>query len=343
MLIPADPTLRPADQPGPTATLPTRRPGSVRRTTSVDIVATPGPGQPLTAAPTELTLRGRARDLFTDSRGGTRVLGSALTQLIIGPDRKVRTAIGHPHDLTPLVGRGAAIGFRTAVWRTLRADYDAGSALHQLLDDVPGALIISGFTRPKETPTAPVARRLDVCIGWASESDAVHRLQSEGAPPPPVWNPPAPAWDDDPAGRHTLPDLPPGAMRRFRRLDVWRVGSDARADVGFRDTFADPDGQVRVLHEYTATVSVDGDGTVTGCRATPHVLPHLECPYAAGTASRVIGSPARGLRESVSLDFFGPSTCTHLNDVLRGLADVPALAAMLTGADPSGTGQGTSE
>jgi hypothetical protein len=32
--------------------------------------------------------------------------------------------------------------------------------------------------------------------------------------------------------------------------------------------------------------------------------------------------PVMGLRPEVRAQFVGPSTCTHLNDVLRGLEDV---------------------
>ena len=32
--------------------------------------------------------------------------------------------------------------------------------------------------------------------------------------------------------------------------------------------------------------------------------------------------PLAGLRPDVRAQFVGPSTCTHLNDVLRGLEDV---------------------
>jgi hypothetical protein len=36
-----------------------------------------------------------------------------------------------------------------------------------------------------------------------------------------------------------------------------------------------------------------------------------------------------GLRAWVRSELAGPSTCTHLNDTLRGLADVPHLAGPL--------------
>ena len=57
------------------------------------------------------------------------------------------------------------------------------------------------------------------------------------------------------------------------------------------------------------------------------MLPWVECPQALGSASRLVGATVDELRAVVRADFVGTSTCTHLNDTLRGLADLPALAA----------------
>jgi hypothetical protein len=40
------------------------------------------------------------------------------------------------------------------------------------------------------------------------------------------------------------------------------------------------------------------------------------------------------LRPQVRAELVGPTTCTHLNDTLRGIEDVPALAALLP--EPTG-------
>jgi Protein of unknown function (DUF2889) len=61
---------------------------------------------------------------------------------------------------------------------------------------------------------------------------------------------------------------------------------------------------------------------VVTCEATPRVLPWTECPEAAASAGRLAGMSLAGLRPDVRAQFVGPSTCTHLNDVLRGLEDV---------------------
>jgi hypothetical protein len=69
--------------------------------------------------------------------------------------------------------------------------------------------------------------------------------------------------------------------------------------------------------------------SVVSCEATPRVLPWRECPEAAASARRLAGWPVQGLRPEVRARFVGPSTCTHLNDVLRGLEDVEWLVAEL--------------
>lgn len=299
----------------------------MRRTTSLDIRPTDDGG---------VTLHGRGRDLLTDASSEHRVLDTALLRLGVDEQVRVRSASAHPGDVTPLVGRPALLGFRTAVWRSLREHYDAGTALHQLLDDVPGAMVISGLSARARlgigaAHKGPPRRPIDVCVGWAADSDAVRRLAATGRAAP-LWKPPAPDLTGaDPAGAHTLTPLGPAEVRRARRIDVRAAddGAGLVADVGHRDTLIEGDGVERVLHEYQMHVAVDAHGVVTECIATAHVLPHLECPAATRSTLRVVGMPVERLRESVSAEFFGPSTCTHLNDVLRGLTDLPALAAAL--------------
>ncbi len=63
--------------------------------------------------------------------------------------------------------------------------------------------------------------------------------------------------------------------------------------------------------------------------ANAHVLPGPECVNAAASAARVVGVPLTELRSHVRTDFTGTSTCTHLNDALRGLGDVAPLASLL--------------
>jgi hypothetical protein len=59
------------------------------------------------------------------------------------------------------------------------------------------------------------------------------------------------------------------------------------------------------------------------------VLPWTECPFAAASAARLDGHAVGELRELVGREFKGTTTCTHLNDLLRSLADLARLVALL--------------
>lgn len=217
------------------------------------------------------------------------------------------------------------------------------------------------------SPGAP-RRRLpvDICAGWAADGSIVRAVAETGNPIL-GWGPPAPdlhtAADgpSDELAWHPSDPLPPHAMRRRRLIDLWRgVGPDGRSAtaplrvaIRFRDTYSEAaaptegDGATSgsttattetVVHEYGLTARVDlATWTVLEASATPGPLPAPECPSAAASASRLVGHPVAGLRTLVRDEFAGPSTCTHLNDLFRSLADVRHLwesAAMARGERP---------
>jgi hypothetical protein len=64
-------------------------------------------------------------------------------------------------------------------------------------------------------------------------------------------------------------------------------------------------------------------------RVDPRVLPYRECPAASPNASRMVGQTLSGFRLAVLDTLPGTLGCTHLNDVLRSLADVPQLVGQL--------------
>jgi hypothetical protein len=114
----------------------------------------------------------------------------------------------------------------------------------------------------------------------------------------------------------------PGATDSAEGL-VWAV------DAHFRDSYVDDEGET-VVHEYTVLARVDATtSTVLEAAATPRVLPWFECPEAAASAARLAGRTLESLRAGVRAEFLGASTCTHLNDMLRALADVAVLGAGL--------------
>src|SRR5262249_4801503 len=123
--------------------------------------------------------------------------------------------------------------------------------------------------------------------------------------------------------------LPPHSSRRIRRVDVAAPGepdTPAAVDVFFRDSHFDDADVERVIHEYRVQATVDPrTRTIVDIAAAADVLPWKECPGPGARATRLAGQPLDGLRRMVRKSFVGTSTCTHLNDVLRGLADVAPL------------------
>jgi len=293
-----------------------------------------------------LELTGAARDVRTDAGGRGVVVDEASLRAVLREGRVLEGLVTDPALPAPaagaLVGLPVAAGFRAAVADAVGAHDGDRTPLRLLLDDLPVASLIAGYgdlyRRPPagdSTPLSTAALRVDICAGWASDATMVRAVKRDGRIPTPV-GPVAPALTGtgdeagDPAGDelawHRLDPLGPGAMRRRRRLDVAVDGAVVVVDAMFRDTHVDDEGTETVLHEWAVAATVDADGTVRSCRATPHVLPWGECPTAAGSAGRLVGRPVGDVRAVVGAELRGTSTCTHLNDLLRSLADVPHLA-----------------
>ena len=142
---------------------------------------------------------------------------------------------------------------------------------------------------------------------------------------------------DDPQGWHAFTAQEGVGMRRARRIDIWLDDELIRIDAAFQDSATNPRGGRTAVHEYLLTAAVDLQSmTLVALEADPRVLPYRECPTAAGNVQRLIGAPLKALREQVLVDLRGTAGCTHLNDALRALAEVPALVARLQGVRASG-------
>jgi hypothetical protein len=303
----------------------------------------------------ELVLVGRGRDLLTDVDGATRVLDAAEVEATIdyADAQRVSAISSTPAipTLQQLVGRSASTGFRAAIDAAVTGHEVVGRVVYQLLDDLPVATLISGYapqharvqagTWSDATKRKPMHReapeglallqQADLCAGWKAGGTIMQGFAENN--PPVVTGPDAPSLDDgdDPIAWHALPGpLPVQGMRRRRRIDVLPTGDGTWAvDAHFRDSYRDDEGET-VVHEYTLVGHVDpGALVVLDAEATPRVLPWFECPEAAASAGRLAGRPLDSLRPRVRAEFLGATTCTHLNDMFRALADVAVLGAGL--------------
>jgi hypothetical protein len=290
-----------------------------------------------------LVLLGRARDLVTGLDGNGHVAGEATMRVRVdfAGTRAVEEITTDPvrPALAGVVGTSAAPGFRRAALAADPALPAEEGLLHLLVDDIPVVTLVSGHawgvaTLPeRRLPVVSMRAHLipDQCAGFASDATIMTEVGRTGLPPMATGPAAPPLTTDDALGWHATDPLPPHGMRRTRRIDV-RPGSPAVVDVLFRDSYVRPDLLETIIHEYTVSMSVDPDAAVVvDCEATPRVLPWVECPAAALSARRLAGRPLAGLRQHVREAFGGTSTCTHLNDTLRSLEDVPALLALIGG------------
>lgn len=327
MVIPVPADLKPR---GSVASAPSRRPASVRRTATMDFTWPDG----LTG---DVVLDGRARDLRTNDDGTAVVRAEAALRMVTDSRRVITEISSMPAagGLQSLVGDSAMSGFRRRLAAVGAAGPAAGTPLYQLLDDVPGATLVSGaawqrwydMDRYLEIK-ADVRQRVmtDVCTGYQRGSSALQldgtlRWHQDRQPAVDIE-----AVDDDLAWHsHARPEGV--TMRRARRIDVWADGQVVRIDAFFQDSSTLPEGGRQSIHEYTLSAAADlGTGTVRAVTPVPRVLPYDECPLAVVNVAALVGLPLGELRGAVLERLRGPLGCTHLNDMLRALADVPELA-----------------
>jgi hypothetical protein len=288
--------------------------------------------------PGPLVLVGRARDLVTVRDGRATLAASAELHVLASSDGRIEQLRSTPDQpgCAALLGAKLRSGFRPALDRALPEQREARSLLFQLLDELPVAAMITGYAVVRDPRAAPALRqsaagiRPDVCAGWRSDGEIARRnARGQGLSVPLGAPAPSLARADDPLAWHALEPLPPGSMRRHRRLDLI-PGETLRADAMLRDVFVEADGGETILHEYRVEVRLDpADLRVLEIAATPGVLPSPDCRLSIGSSAQIPSAPVAALRQHVSEKFKGPSTCTHLNDVFRSLGECVALAVYL--------------
>jgi hypothetical protein len=317
-----------------------RRPGSARRTSSIDMVWPGGIGTPL-------HLVGRARDLVTTSTGDPVVVAAAEMLVTVGAERTIEAIATVPHrpGTESLVGVRGGSYLRSAIDDALPGEREAGTPLHLLLDDIAGTSLIAGFVWSRWQPEAlrnmnrPIPAEFGmrkgriICSGlrpggWAQTAretggEQAHAVRLAGDI----------SERDDPLAWHEFPERPEVCMRRHRRVDVWCDGDSLFVDAFFRDSCWEPEGTELALHEYSVDAEVDAaTHTLREVHAQPHVLPFPECQWAAPHVNLLVGMPVAGFRASVQETLAELQCCTHLNDMLRCLAEVPSLATALAKA-----------
>jgi Protein of unknown function (DUF2889) len=317
-----------------------RRPGSIRRTSSIETSWPEGFGKPM-------LMQGRARDLLTPADGSTPVvLAEDTFTILASPMREILTIVVSPDrpEVRQLVGVRAGGQSRKALGEIMEHERQLGTPLFLLLDDFAGASLVAGWiwsrwipdwaARAQQAGTRSTAGRggqmEGVCTGFAPGSSALHRDGTSEMNNQNCMEVPSLVNPADPLGWHQFGEQPGVGKRRARRIDVWRDGDGVQIDVGFQDSGTSPTGGDRIaIHEYTVRARAGADQRLAALDITPHILPFRECPGAVEQAHRVLGLPLGELRARVLDTLRGTLGCTHLNDVLRSMAEVPQLAAHL--------------
>lgn len=301
-----------------------------------------------------LHLAGHGRDLLTPLKGEPGALVEQWMDVVVSPERRIAgLRLGEARDgsgrsLAELVGHKAMSGFRAVLAELAPEVIDSREPVALLVDDIPGATLISGFAFSRWTQmprllagarASGVLRRTEgICTGFMPGSSGLapdgtsrwtHRTRAVNLL----------ADDPDPWAWHQLPPEPSEAsMRRMRRMDVWVEGGAVHVDAMFQDSATKPNGGRDAVHEYSLAATTDvATCELTSVDPVARVLPYAECPLAVRQVDRLLGARLDDLRAVVLDRLQGVAGCTHLNDALRALADVPHLLGRLEGGPVVGT------
>ncbi|MET0372104.1 MAG: DUF2889 domain-containing protein [Sphingobium sp.] len=311
----------PATPAGPA---PLRRAHSVRRTTSLEVRWPDG----RTGLP---HFTGHARDIATGAAGSTPLI---LREQRIGI-RIVDRMLGELTTEPPFPALQALVGLR--IGRDLRARLDdilarqdmADAPVRILIDDLVGLSVIAPFgwaawdPQPAPAPLAPrdAPPASGVCIGHRplarpSDARAIGRPATRRAVS--VVNP------ADPDGWHALSHDHAPNVRRARRIDAWLEDDVIHVDSTFQDSARNRARGRTTIHEYKLMATIGAqDLRLLSVEAIPCILPFPECPAATANLFALLGTPLSGLRADVLTILRRTAGCTHLNDAVRALADIP--------------------
>jgi len=322
---------------------PARPQDSVRRTSSIDVSWPEG----------EMGDRlfiGRVRDYRTPANGrsGT-VVDEAEFRAMLAQDKTITSIQSTPpmSQIDRLVGVRGGNHLRLFMKETMPELIRDGAPIYLALDDISGTALVSAFAwsqfhenwaeRIRETMMPEdfermMSDRTNVCWGLQEGNSGLR-----GGPDRNVAD--ADAGDlrnpADPQGWHDLTDNNGPGFRRARRIDVTRDPASGllHIDASFQDSAKRKIGGRVAIHEYNLAATVDLETLeILTLEPEARILPFSECPGAVHNTQRLIGTRIADIRDEVLAQLRGPQGCTHLNDALRALAEVPKLAGYLVAA-----------
>jgi hypothetical protein len=295
---------------------------------------------------TDLSMTGRARDLLTlGDADATRVVAEDSFTARLTPQREIIAIDAQPAraGTERLAGAQAGRQLRAAIADSLASELEHGTPLYLLLDDIAGASLVGVVAwshwlpdwelSVSKGPGAEAMRQqmTGVCIGFSADSPVIvggeeDRVEHHRIVSPLDNTPDRLAW-------HVLPAQEGPAARRARRTDAWIEDDKVVVEAHFQDSCTLPDGRRMAVHEYLLHARIDHRTMlIDEIAADPRVLPFNYCPAAVLNVGRLVGTPVSDLRSTVVKELAREQGCTHLNDMLRSLAEVPHMLAPLTAA-----------
>ena len=319
---------------------PARPANSVRRTMSIDVSWPEGEDG-------DRLFVGRCRDYRTPAEGGPgKALDGAEFRATLSQDKTITsiTARPRPEHVEQLQGVRAGNHLRLFIKETMPELIQRGEPIYLPLDDLSGTSLVSAFAWSQfhdnwqekirermgnEDFDKLIAQRVNVCWGLAEGNSGVSGQTHSNVAQADAGDVRNPA---DPEGWHELYENEGPAFRRARRIDVSRDDKAGliRINAAFQDSAKRKTSGRVAIHEYDIDATADlKTGELLTLTPYPRILPFGECPGAVHNTQRLIGRSIGEIRDAVLEQLRGTQGCTHLNDALRALADVPKLVSYL--------------
>ena len=289
----------------------------------------------------------RARDLFTGQNPDDPAeLEAEWITLGMQPGAVAQTitASRRANELAALAGRRVGGPLRNGVAETMPEEPENSTLLYRIIDDLAGGAFLAmaawqswlaggirAFNQAIGQPSLMDMKMEGMCVSYRPGSPALlpDGRQNEdfayrSIGPFAGVSPDAHAW-------HPLLTTDGPNEGRLRYMDVWRDEGAVQVRFGFQDSSAMPGTALRRLfHEYTGRAVIDPETMVLKAIDMEFgSLPFTTCHAAAVTPQALVGQSVRDFRQAVIAVLPGITGCTHLNDSLRTLQDVPALVELL--------------